>query len=121
MKEKSSMASMPIYHVSFELVVTDDMIKSQAVEPRFTRLGKQKPYGCDGLAIYREWNFCMMLDKDRINHNLIAHEVFHVTHRMLDYCGVKFRVNNHEAFAYVNGFLSDYVYKQLLAWKIKIK
>jgi len=121
MKEKSCLIKVPIYNTRFELVATDDMIKSQKKEPRFSFLGKQKPTDAHGLAMYCDWNFCVILDSRCVNHNVIAHEIFHATHRILDYCGLKFKVGNQEAFAHLNGYLSDFTYHQLKKWKIKIK
>lgn len=121
MKERSTLGKVPIYNLSLELVVTDDIKKSQKKEPRFTRLGKQKPLSCAGICVYCQWNFCIIFDTRYLDHNLIAHEIFHVTHRMLDYCGKDFKVKNHEEFAYLHGFLSNFVYNQLKQWKIRIK
>ena len=43
----------------------------------------------------------------------LAHEVFHLTTRILQWHGVEFDANNHEAHAYLNGWLTGWVYKQL--------
>lgn len=121
MKEKSVRGKIPIYGMTLEIVVTDDIIKSQLKKKRFNRLGKQKPMASAGISIYCDWNFCLILDRRYIDHNLIAHECFHVTHRIADYCGVKFAINYHEEFAYLNGFINSLVYQQLREWKIKVK
>lgn len=121
MKEKSTTIKIPIYDMRFEFVVSDDIRKSQKKEPRFSRLGKQKVSDSMGVAIYAGWEFCIILDSRYIDHSLVAHEAFHVTHRILDYCNLEFKVNNHEAFAYMNGFLNEFMYKNLKKWKIRIK
>lgn len=43
------------------------------------------------------------------NAGTIAHEVFHLTHRILEYCDVKFDKDNHEPAAYLHGHLIDKV------------
>ncbi len=121
MKEKSIIGKIPIYGMTLEIVVTDDIIKSQNRSPRYERLGKQKPMDSAGVAIYAGWNFCIIFDRAYLDHNLIAHECFHVTHRVADYCGLEFRVGNHEQFAYLNGFICNLVYNKLKQWKIKVK
>lgn len=121
MKEKSIRGKVPIYGVTLEVVVTDDMIKSQLNKMRNKRLGGQKPVPSAGLCIYAGWNFCVMFDKHYLDNNLIAHECFHLTHRIADYCGLKFKNSRHEEFAYLNGFVSNVVYKQLKQWKIRVK
>lgn len=119
--EKSTRGKIPIYGMTLELVVTDDMKKSQLKPGRFERFGKQEPLNSVGLVLYADWNFCIILDSTSVDHNTIAHECFHATHRILDYCGLKFRIKNHEEFAYLNGFISSFIYNQLKKWKIKVK
>ena len=38
-------------------------------------------------------------------YSTIAHEAFHTTHRIMDHIGMKFDINNHEVFAYLNGHI----------------
>jgi len=121
MKEKSTIGKVPIYNTTLELVLTDDMIKSQKKQPRAKRLGNQTPVDAAGLCIYKAWYYCLMFDRRYLDHNLIAHECFHATHRIADYCGLPFRISKHEEFAYLNGFLQNFVYNQLKQWNIRVK
>ncbi len=121
MKEKSTIGKVPIYSVNLELVLTDDIVKSQKKSPRFERLGKQRPLGAAGLMLWAGYDFCIMLDRRYLNHNVIAHECFHATHRIATYVGLKMRAGAHEEFAYLNGFLNNFVYNQLKEWNVRVK
>ncbi len=121
MKERSIRGKVPIYGASLELVITDDMEKSQKKNDRWKRLGEQEPNLSAGLTIWAGWNFCIMIDSSYLDHNIIAHECFHATHRIADWSGLKFHKNGHEEFAYLNGFLNNFVHKQLKEWKIRVK
>ena len=61
MKEKSTRGKIPIYEVSLELVVTDNMIKSQKNKARSNRLGGQKPIEAAGLMLWCGYDFCIRL------------------------------------------------------------
>lgn len=43
--------------------------------------------------------------------SIVSHEVFHLTHRMMDNHGVRFEIECHEAFAILHGHLFDKVWK----------
>lgn len=44
---------------------------------------------------------------------VVGHEVFHLTHRILDWAGVKFDKSNHEAGALLHGYLLKLIMKKL--------
>lgn len=121
MKEKSFIHRVPIWNVVLELVVGDDIKKSQKKEPRFSKMGSQDLLDCAAVTMYNGWNFCIIFDTHYLNHEIIAHECFHATHRILDYCCKEFRLKNHEEFAYLHGYLGKFVYNRLKKWKIRIK
>lgn len=41
----------------------------------------------------------------------VAHEVFHVTHRIMEYCSANFDSEHHEQGAYLMGWLMDVVWR----------
>lgn len=55
-----------------------------------------------------------------LDHGAIAHEIFHLAHRVLEHCGVNFTEKNHEPFTYLIQFLTMWVYRELKKAKIKI-
>jgi hypothetical protein len=84
-------------------------------------MGKQDPTDFRGLAMWSGGRFCIILDRKSLDNSLIAHEAFHVTHRIMKYTGAKFKVNNHEPFANLNGYINQLIYNQLKKWKIRVK
>lgn len=120
-KERSVKIKVPLYGETLELVITSNMLKSQLSKSRRKRLGNWNPIDAAGLMCWRDFNFSIIMDIKYLSHTVIAHEIFHATHRILQYNGIKFRIEEHEAFAHLNGCLTELVYKQLNKWKIRIK
>ena len=63
----------------------------------------------DGLVSWNEYTFGIFLTCDA-THRTIAHEVFHLTHRILDYRHADYDVEYDEPAAYLCGYLTDLVY-----------
>lgn len=76
-----------------------------------------------GTCEYHRSKFAALFDAHDLSHELIAHEVFHITHRMLEFCGENIGPLNHEPFAYLNGYLTQLVYVdiQKFKWPIRLK
>ena len=51
------------------------------------------------------WWLCINLEDSEIG--VLAHELFHATHRILEYFGVEFTSKNHEPFAYLLEYLMN--------------
>lgn len=58
-------------------------------------------------------NWWLCIDLQDSSEGLLVHELFHATHRILEYFDVQFMSNNHEPFAY----LIEYLFNE----SIKIK
>lgn len=125
MKNLRQKFTVPMYGSSVLLSVSDSVRKARARENNF--LGKFDRTDADddtdwyGLSCWLPGttNFGIFFNHD-ISHGIIAHEIFHLTHRILDGAEAKFRINNHEPFAYLCQFLSDQVYRILHTKKIKV-
>ncbi len=103
------------------LVVTDSVGLSRAKRERL--LGKSDGLDYSGLMSYdSKGKFFIFLRMDAVSHDIIAHEVFHATVRMLEHCchAVHFD-RDHEPHAYLCGFLTKLVYRDLKRWGVKIK
>ena len=115
-QRKTSISASP-YTVEMELIVCDDLAKAN--------LKGDTPRNLEdagGAVVFYDGCLSILLKKSLLDHDTIAHECFHATHFILNYCGVRFKVSDrHEAFAYFNGYLNNAVYKQLKKWKIRIK
>ena len=57
------------------------------------------------LISQRSGDFYLYIDLQYGSMGLLAHELFHATHRILEYFGVEFTRDNHEPFAYLMEYL----------------
>lgn len=55
----------------------------------------------------RSGDFYLYIDLKDCSIGLLAHELFHTTHRILEYFGVEFTRDNHEPFAYLMEYLMN--------------
>jgi len=53
----------------------------------------------------------MAFKPERLDYGVVAHESVHAAYHILDHVGVQFDVCNHEAFAYLVGYLTELVWK----------
>jgi hypothetical protein len=115
-KDLNAFLSAAPYTVNLELIVTDDTST--------LCLGGEAPQfeEADGLTVFLDGDFWIVLRRPAISHTIIAHECFHATHFILDSCDVKFTKGaKNEAFSYFNGYLHKQVYSQLKKWHIRVK
>lgn len=61
------------------------------------------------------WWLCIDLQDSKLG--ILVHELFHATHRILEYFGIEFTSKNHEPFAY----LIEYLYNECIKIKLKKK
>ncbi len=112
---KASLDPAP-YTVNLELIVTDDTSTLSLCDDA------PKLCEADGLAIFIDSDFWIVLRRGALSNTIIAHECFHATHFILDSCDVKFTKGaKNEAFSYFNGHLHKQVYNQLKKWKLRVK
>lgn len=112
---------IPIYDLRFWVGVSDKPVELRA---KFDwAFGKRDNSDFSGTCEYHRSKFAVLFDAYDLSHELIAHEVFHVTHRMLEFNAVNFGENNHEPFAYLNGYLTQLVYVDLakFKWPVRLK
>lgn len=116
--EKTSHRLVPIHSIRFLLVVTNCVGAS--------RSKRNAIYGpcsidCVGLCTWDDgFRVALFFQRDSLCHELIGHEVFHATHRILQKASVEFGPNNHEPFALLHGWLSAHVYQELRRMREKV-
>lgn len=74
-----------------------------------------------GLCACHGFRIGLFFEREELCHDLIAHEVFHATHRVLERAGVAFGIHNHEPFAHLNGWLTGLVYRDLGLMREKVR
>jgi len=104
---------IPIYDSKLWVVVTDS-IKHERQAMNKT-LGKEEPgfefHDTTALCSRYYNNYALFFDKQYICINIVAHEVFHLTHRIMEYVSANFDHEHHEQGAMLHGYLMDLVYR----------
>lgn len=111
---------IPLYGTHFEVIVTDDIEEScRTIQDK---AGIDGDLGeVDGCSIHFGNVFALLIcHQVPVRHNTICHELLHITARMMQWSGVKYDPDNHEAFCYLQGFLGGLVYRDLKLWKVKV-
>lgn len=104
------MMDVPIYHVMLYVVIakSDDLEKIRSEDYFVKKFGplKKKKKKFSGLVSSNEGSFGIFLPIE-FDIGIIAHEIFHLTHKILEYHNVKFE---HESFALFHEYLFNVVY-----------
>lgn len=65
-------------------------------------------------------NFALFYDFDKLRIDYITHETFHLTHAVLASINSYYDYDNHEHFAYLNGYLNRKVFNLIDKNKFKV-
>jgi hypothetical protein len=99
---KKHRIQIPLYNGNLYLIDTEDVVT--AVETT-----QDDDYDITStescLISKRSGDFYLYIDLKDCSMGLLAHELFHATHRILEYFGVEFNKDNHEPFAYLIEYL----------------
>lgn len=109
---------IPLYgSCTLTVVLTDSVVKEwNALDfPGHTPDDPQTTH-YDGLCAFRSGRFWIFLDEKKISVPLIAHEVFHCTHRVMAFVGSEFHVSHQEPYAYLCEWITHRV---LEVWEQK--
>ena len=121
MKEVYRRHYIDIYEHWFELVVCDEINPSRNSKRRTKILEPYEVRNAQGLSTLKDRNLFLFLRSDSIEHNLIAHEVTHIVHFLFANIGQKIDPMNNEELAYLAGYLTNLIYKDLKRWKFRVK
>lgn len=111
--------SIPIYDVWVEFVVTDSTERVIKHPLRIKRFGELDLEEYGGMVYALENEFCVVLLRSCLTKALIAHETFHLTHRIMEACEHNIGPDHHEPHAYLCGFLTELIYADLKSWNIR--
>ena len=118
-KELATFIPIPVYSLWMELVVTTSSSYSQ--KKRKKRYDLSDTGDAPGCLVYDGQNFGIILVRNQISYDLIAHEVFHAVHRMMEFIGHGLHKDYDEPHAYLCGYLTMMIHRQLKEWKVKVK
>ena len=99
MKEK---ITIPIYSATLWVVVADNIKRERK---KWDYMFGEDDGKWTALCCYTGNGDFGLFFRDNATIEDIAHEVFHCTHRVLDWASVKFDKDNHESAALLNGWL----------------
>lgn len=121
-KELVCFKKIPIYPATLEFCVTGDMVNSQKKKRRIDRYGNGPIKNYRGLVWFNHTAaVALMISRDSLTHEVINHEIYHATHRIAEFAGVKHSFDNDEPFAYLCGYISEFVYGKLKQWGLRVK
>ena len=111
---------IPIYDVRFIVGVFDDHQKiEKLVYPWF---GHVDVKDLAGAACNNGRQAAVLLDcKHGMSHEVIAHECFHATIRIMDWNGSKVTKDLEEPHAHLCGHITHIVYKDLTKWGVRVR
>jgi len=116
MKTKLWKTEVPIFLATLHLVVADKALDgANTLKDIFGKYPETRdPIAC---VLYSGSNFALVFEEKEIRrrgHQLIAHEVFHLTHRIMAYVGQRFDQDNNESHALLCEWLTKWVYSKIL-------
>lgn len=118
-RDRKAHHKIPLYYVDFTLVITGDIQRAHNRHKKI--LGEYEESGDTALSSCAGSDFFVFLQFGRVCHGHIAHEIFHATHRILEWCAHDFSPKCHEPSAYLCEYLTKLVYADLAKWKLRIK
>lgn len=112
---------LPIYGANILLSVSPDVYKARRAESLlFGKLSEGEDAEWIGLCASFENRYGVFLRFDCVSHGVLAHEIFHLVHRILGNRDLMFDPQNHEAFAYLSQWLTDEIYARLKKHRIEV-
>jgi hypothetical protein len=98
---------VPIYDAVVWLIVTDDIASERKKwEHLFGPAPAADNY--DALCSYSGGHtFALFLSRRTLTLKILSHEIFHLTHRILDWVGANFDATHHEQGALLHGYLMN--------------
>lgn len=121
-RDRYKIRTIPIYGSYFQTAIVHSM-ENAWNKRRQRKIPGILPPGEDSAACcswYRS-RIVILFDRSNVTHEIIAHEIFHATHRILDWVGIEVTKKHHESAAHLNGHLNKLVYQDMKRWKIKVK
>ena len=98
---------VPIYNTELWIVVTDNVKHERdKMDKVLGSFSMSNEY--EGLCSSNYSYFALFFEKRALQRkavNLIAHETFHLTHRIIEWAGANFDEDNHEHGAILHGYL----------------
>jgi hypothetical protein len=110
---------IPIYDCRVWFILTSDMA---ATRGRYDHLfGEYDASGSMGLVSVVGGRVAIFIEDKCLSHHLIAHEVFHAIHRVMEFVGNQISPTSQEPYAALCEYLTKLVYADLKRWGVRVK
>lgn len=111
--------TVPIYEATVLVSISDDPLRERATVNSIFGPGPNVAADVVGglCSSSEDGSFGLFLRSDDLGVNTVAHELFHLTMRLAEHYDIKVDVNNHEALAYLHGWVAAEVYKAIDCFK----
>jgi hypothetical protein len=106
------------YSCEIIFIVSDQIVKETNRILKQNKINNRIDYAIEGIFLYHDIDkYYVLLDKNSMSHNTIAHELYHASVRITE----DRDISDEESQAWLCGHLSANMYKFLDKNKIKIK
>lgn len=121
-REVSAFIKIPIFSGKLHLIVTTDLWKSRKRrDPIFGRAEPEHYADVPACLVRLRATYGLLFEFDVLTHETIAHEVFHLTQRVMQWHSVRVDPDNHEACAQFHGWATAWVYAQLGRLRLPVR
>jgi hypothetical protein len=108
-----------IYGAKIFLLVCDEKDFQKTRNTLDKEFGHYDMVCCNGLSGCSTRNrYYILMLRNLCNIDVLGHECFHVTHRIMELVGVRITPDNHEPHACLYSWLLDRCYRQLRKWRV---
>lgn len=103
--------SIPIFDATLWIFVSKDI---ECERKKMSRYFGTSPIAHDYNALCSSGGsqFALFFEPKAVTTKIIAHEVFHLTHRIMEWAGTNFDENHHEQGALLCGYLMELVTRE---------
>lgn len=108
---------IPIYNATLWVVVSDNI--RHAREQMKDVFGEYRN-DADYIGLCSDsggCNFAVFLQREALSIKLVSHEVFHLTHRILEWVDANFDEDHHEQGALLHEYLMDLIWRDVSKFK----
>ena len=108
MKTKRWKFHVPIYDLDVKVILADN------IQPEYKREFKLDLNDLHAACLgYEGRKYVLFFEPKYVKKGIVAHEIFHLTHRILEKCSANFDPCHHECGAYLCEYLTDKIFKML--------
>lgn len=100
---------IPIYNGKLKFIITNDIPRAVKTLPKAMRVMNGE--NCHGLSLFMHPLYVIIVDCD--SYDTVSHEIGHVARALMSDIGFKVTPSNDEPLAYLEGYLSDQIFKRL--------